>query len=264
MISARSVWALVLRYLRLLMRDTNLKLATIYWPMLDIIVWGFLGTWLQKAHTDGVVPYTAIVLLGILLWQITSRGATYIFKCFAEELWSRNIVNLFSLPISLIEWMLAAIIYTSIVVMLVFLFCTMVIKLFYDISVMYIFSALLLFGPPLFFSACWLGFSCLHIIAYCGKRTEEIGWVYAWFFAPFGGAYYPIEVLPTWAQTISHCLPMSYVFEGMRAYLIRAQDPWPYITKAYILSIIYALVAMCLFIIIFNKSKQKGLSRLLN
>jgi ABC-2 type transport system permease protein len=253
-----------LRYLRLLRRDTNLKLALLYWPTLDIIIWGFLGTWLQQSQTDNIANYKAMVLTSILLWQIASRGATNIFKCFAEELWSKNLINLFSLPVSLIEWILAAIMYNGIASSIVFLFSSFIITNFYHVSFVFILHALLLFGLPLFLSACWLGFSCLQVISYFGKRAEEIGWVFAWFFAPFSGAYYPLEVLPPWAQTISHCLPMSYVFEGIRAYLLRAEDPWPYIIKAYLLSICYALIAICLFIIIFNRSKRYGLSRLTN
>ena len=123
-------------------------------------------------------------------------------------------------------------------------------------------STFLLFLPPLIFSAIWIGFTCLQIVVTIGKRGVEVGFVFAWFLLPFSGAYYPIEILPAWAQTVSAYLPMSYVFQGMRGYVMHKQDPTAYLLKGCALSIIYAICAVMMFVYCFNRSKQKGLARL--
>src|SRR5207237_4014194 len=83
----------------------------------------------------------------------------------------------------------------------------------YDISLWYIIATFILFMPPLFFSAVWLGFTCLQIVVLLGKRGVELGFVAIWFLLPFSGAYYPIEILPAWGQQLSAFLLMSYVFQ---------------------------------------------------
>ena len=108
MVSVQSIWALTLRYLRLFFHDINIKISIFYWPFIDIVLWGFLGSWIQSTHVNGFDNYQTVILLCIVLWQVTVRSAQYAFKCFLEELWTRNLVNIFSLPVSLSEWILRA------------------------------------------------------------------------------------------------------------------------------------------------------------
>jgi ABC-2 type transport system permease protein len=121
-----------------------------------------------------------------------------------------------------------------------------------------------LFLPPLFFSALWLGFTSLQITITLGKRGTELAYVIIWFLMPFSGAYYPVDILPSWGQKISALLPMSYVFQGMRGYVMYGQDPAEYLRTGYLLSIVYATVAIAGFVYCFNRSKRKGLARLVD
>ncbi|MBS0634138.1 MAG: ABC transporter permease [Verrucomicrobia bacterium] len=47
-------------------------------------------------------------------------------------------------------------------------------------------------------------------------------------FAPFSDVFYPVSVLPTWAQHISWCLPTTYIFEGVRIILHKGSFPVEY------------------------------------
>ena len=260
--SFASVWAVALRHLRLWRKDLNFILSGFYWPLLDIVIWGFLGSWIAQSQIPEFHNYKEAALLGILLWQIVGRGCNIIGFAFCEELWSNNIVNLFSLPLRTTEWMLGIIVFYGIMMSITTLFCMLVISLLYDLSLIHIFSVFLFFLPPLFISGIWIGFTCLQIVTILGKRGVELGFVVGWFLLPFCGAYYPVEVLPNWAQKVSAFLPMTYVFQGMRGYVMHEQDPTSYLIKGYALSILYAIFALTMFVYCFNRSKQKGLARL--
>ncbi len=262
MISFTSVWAVVLRHVRMWKRDPNYILGGFYWPFLDILIWGFVGAWIQRSQIGHFSNYESVALLAILLWQVIGRGCNIISISLCEELWSRNIVNVFSLPLRISEWMLGIILFNALMMFILFLFCTGVIYFFYNVSLWYIVSTFFMFMPPLFLSSIWIGFTCLQIIITLGRRGAEFGFIIGWFFMPFSGAFYPLEVLPSWAQTFSKLLPMSYVFQGMRAYLMHQQDPTPYLIKGYALSLVFATYSALLFIYCFNKSRQKGLARL--
>lgn len=262
MIAFSSIWAIVLRHTRLVRQDLNALLGGLYWPVLDVLTWGFLGAWIQKtAHFQN---YEAVALLGLLLWQVVGRGGNFLAVTLCEELWSHNIVNLFSLPLRITEWMAGIVLFYGIMMTITSAVCMLFIFFLYDVSILSLLSSFLIFMPPLLFSAIWIGFTCLQIIITFGRRSSELGFVFVWFLLPFCGAYYPIEVLPTWGQKLSACLPMSYVFQGMREYLMHQQDPTPYLIKGYALGIPYAIFAIVLFVYCFNRSKQKGLTRLAN
>lgn len=262
MISLATVWAVVIRHLRVLKRDRNAALSGFYWPLLDILVWGFLGSWIQQAQAGKFHNYEMVALMGILLWQVVGRGCNFLGLTLCEELWTNNVVNLFSLPMRMIEWIVGVILYYAIMMWLTAFFALGVINVVYGIPLLPAFKTFLLFMPPLFFSALWLGFINLQIVVMLGKRGTELGFVAAWFLLPFCGAYYPIDVLPQWAQIMSKFLPMSYVFEGMRSYLMHQQDPMPYVLKGYALGIPYALASILFFVFCFNRSKRQGLARL--
>jgi ABC-2 type transport system permease protein len=180
----------------------------------------------------------------------------------SEELWSNNVVNLFSLPLRTAEWIGGIILFYAIMMAITTITCMLVVFMLYDVSIWYVVSTFFIFLPPLFFSGIWMGFTCLQIVVTLGKRGIELGSVVGWFLLPFSGVYYPVEVLPHWGQMISAYLPMSYVFQGMRGYVMHQQDPTPYLIKGYALGILYALGAVLLFVYCFNRSKQKGLARL--
>lgn len=262
MISLSPLWAVVLRHTRMWRRDPNLLLGGLYWPILDILVWGFLGAWIAQSSGNQFHNYEEVALLGVLLWQVVGRGCNIICGTLNEELWSHNVVTLFSFPLRIFEWIGGAILFYVIMMSITTVTCMLVMFALYDLQIWSILSTFLIFLPPLLFSGIWIGFTALQIVVTLGKRGVELGYVIAWFFLPFSGAFYPVDVLPQWAQTVSSFLPMSYVFAGMRGYMMHQQDPTPYLIKGYVLSILYAIWAVIMFAYCFNRAKQKGLARL--
>lgn len=262
MISFSPIWAITLRHLRLYKHDLNLLLMILYWPLLDILTWGFLGTWIQGSGGIEFQNYELVAILGVLLWQVAGRGANAISFALCEELWQNNVTNLFSLPITIYQWIWGAILYFTIIVLAIGTCSIICVYALYKIALLPLIYNYLLFFPPLFLCGIWLGFICLHVIVLLGKRGIELGFVIIWFMLPFSGAYYPITVLPKWGQYISSFFPMSYIFTGMREYVVHRHDPTPYLIKGYALSILYVIIAIWLFIYFFNMRKNRGLARL--
>lgn len=264
MIKFSPLWAITVRHLRLYKHDLNLLLMISFWPLLDVVTWGYLGSWIQESGITQFHNYKLVALLGVLLWQIVGRGANGIAIAFNEELWSNNILNLFSLPLRLLEWCLGIILYFALMIVATALCGFISIYMLYDACLSTLAYNFLIFSLPLFFTAIWLGFTSLSIVVLLGKRGVELGFVVVWFLLPFSGAYYPIEVLPAWGQTLSSFFPMSYVFSGMRAFVLYQQDPTSYLIKGYYISIIYAISAIGIFMYLFNRCKQKGITRLMD
>lgn len=263
MVNISSMWAIALRHLRVLQGDPNYLLMYFYWPLLDILLFGFLGSWIQQSQTSGFEHYEIIALLGVVLWGVVGRGCNYMMFGFSEELMTYNLINLCSLPLSIAEWIGGIIMFYMIMLSAVSLFCMMCAAALYGISIWLFISIFLLFAPPLIISAIWVGFTCLQLVVMLGKRAIEMAFVVAWFLLPFSGAYYPISVLPAWGKAISACIPMSYVLEGMRNYVMYQQDPTMHLLKGYALAIPYAIIAVAGFAYCFNRSKRKGLARLM-
>lgn len=262
MISLHSIWAIMIRYFYLWRSDYNTLLGGFYWPLLDILIWGFLGSWIEKSNMTEFTNYQTTALTAIILWQIIARGSNILISVFNEELWSNNLVNVFTLPLKTAEYIIGIIIFYMIMICLITLFCMSVIPILYTVSLWAIFSTFLIFLIPCLISGIWLGFMSLSIIATLGKRGADLGYIVSWFLLPFSAAYYPVSVLPAWAQTFTTYLPVVYLFTGMRNYLMLKEDPTYYLIKGSLLGIVYATCSIILFLYCFNRSKKNGLAGL--
>ncbi len=255
------IWAIVLRHARLWTKDPNIILVTLYWPLQDVLLWGFLGAWVQQGQV-ATHNYEAIFLFSILLWQINSRGAVFIVTGFLEELWTANLINLFSLPLKLAEWVCGILLFDLIFNLITAIYCISLILFFYHIPLLTILKIFVTFAPALIISSVWIGFMTLHIITYMGKRAQELCWILAWGLSPLCGVFYPINIFPAWIQKISYYLPMTYVFEGLRNYLMHDISPINNLMIAYGMGITYALIAIGVFAWLFKRTKVQGLARL--
>ena len=104
--SPARVWAMVLRYTYLLRTSLPRTLELIYWPTIQMILWGFTSQFLMT--NSSYVARAAGVLLGaVLLWDVLFRGQLGVSISFMEELWSRNLGQLFISPLRPYEWALS-------------------------------------------------------------------------------------------------------------------------------------------------------------
>lgn len=257
-----SIWAIVVLQLIRLKNDLNVLLFHLFWPLLDVLMWGFMGTWISSIHQEPVNNYLILTLLGVFLFQIMSRGANIIISTLLEELWAQNVVNLFSLPLSMYEWIAGVILFYAITILSISFVCMYIASLLFGVSLATLLPPFLLFLFPLLLCGVWIGFTSLQVIFLWGRRVIEISFAITWILMPFSGAYYPISVLPTWAQYISKCLPMSYIFQGLREHLTLGQNPTLLLLKGTAMAIVYAVGAILLFRQSFVLSRQNGLARL--
>ena len=83
----------------------------VYWPVVNIVVWGFFTLYLR--HGDRMQPGVISCLLGaVILWGLFNAFQRDMAVGFLEELWSRNLVSLFASPLSVSEYVTGLIIVT--------------------------------------------------------------------------------------------------------------------------------------------------------
>ena len=258
------IYAVFMRYILTVKHDANRFLVALYWPLLDVVIWGFLGSWMvqEGQQTPGL---NVILLTAVLLWMLVGRMSSEVQFSLLEELWSHNIVSLFASPLRFSEWLCGTMLYAVTIISIVIIWLMAWIGFLFGISFMItVIKIFMLCSIPLVLSGFWVGFIGLITIITFGKRAQELGFVLTWSFMPFVSAFYPIAVLPTWGQKIGYCLPMTYAFEAMRGYITHGKNPLPYLAQSCTMSIIYGGVTLALVVFAFNKSKEKGLVRLLD
>lgn len=231
-----------------------------YWPLVDILLWGLTSVWIQSQHPIANLPL--ILMTGLIFWQIAWRGSNDISVSLLHEFWHRNLVNLFSTPLKISEWCTGVILLCFLKLIITITFGALVVFLLYSLNVFSIGWTFLPFAALLLVFGWTIGFVAAGLIIYWGHQVEMFAWMLAFMFAPFSAVFYPVEILPVWAQKVAWSLPSTYVFEGMRQILSTGTFPHSYFWYSIILNILYLSLAVTFFMWMFKKSRIKGLARL--
>ncbi len=97
---------MLLRYLYLLRSSWPRALELVYWPAIQMVLWGFTSQFLMT-NSSYVARAGGVLLAAVMLWDVMFRGQLGVSMSFLEELWSRNLGHLFVTPLRPYEWIIA-------------------------------------------------------------------------------------------------------------------------------------------------------------
>ena len=257
--SFTTIQALVMRYLYLYTRTPIRMVELLFWPLVHLLVWGYLTTFLQR-HTGDTFPYEITFLIGaVILWDILFRAQQGVAIFFLEDVWSRNLLNIFAAPVTNADYlgstyavgmMRAAVTSTMLAALSILFYSFNVFQLAWSL-VPFVFN-LLVFG--------WaLGMISTALIVRWGPAAETLAWAVPFFIQPFAAVFYPVDALPVALQWVSKALPCTYVFEGMREGLRDGTVDWGDLGFATALNLVYLAGAGVLFVRVMNVAREKGL-----
>ena len=251
------MYGLFLRHFYLIKSSFPRILDLIYWPTIQIILWGFISKFFS-IYSDYYNNTLGVILTCAILYDILFRSSISFNMLFLEEIWSRNFTNLFISPMRISE-IITSLVGTALIRALIGLvpaifltsplFGISILNL--GISLFFLFLSLYIFGIT-------LGILVSAGLLRYGPSFENIAWSTMFLIAPFGCVYYPIDILPNVFQKIAYCMPLVYVFEEARGILINQTVNIENIYKAFIINLIYLTIAISLFYYSFNQARKKG------
>ena len=256
--SLRRVFALVLRYVYLLMGSWPRLLELAYWPSVQIILWGFISKYFVS-QTSWAGQAAGMLLAAVLLWDILFRGQLGYTISFMEELWSRNLGQLFISPLRPYEMVLSLTV-TSLIRTLIGVIPAALLAIpLYGFSVFDLGLPLIAFFANLMIAGWALGLLVTALLLRVGLGAESVAWMAMFLIAPISAIYYPVSVLPEWLQPLAWSLPPAYVFEGMRAILFDGTFRVDLLIGAVLLNIVYFIVGGLAFTLSFRLARRQGL-----
>tara|TARA_B100001121_G_C18656617_1_gene606737 strand:- start:105 stop:896 length:792 start_codon:yes stop_codon:yes gene_type:complete len=251
------VFALSLRHIYLIKGSFPRILDLIYWPTIQIFLWGFISKFftLSSSYFENTV---GIILSAAILYDFLFRSSISYNMMFLEEIWSRNFTNLFIAPIKLSE-IITALTFTAIFRTLIGLIPAALIAIpLFGVSIFKIGAPLIFLLITLYIFGVTLGLLVTAGLVRFGPSFENIAWASLFFLAPLGCIYYPIEILPEWLQVIAKLLPLVHIFEEMRNILIHDIINYSQILKAIFISFLYFLIGVLIFYLSYNGAKNRG------
>lgn len=256
--ATRRVWGLMYRHLALYRRSWPRLLELMYWPVLQMIVWGFVTAYLAGVQQDTATIAAGVLLGGVLLWEITLRSQMGFAISFLEEVWSRNLGHLFVSPLRPRE-LVAGLAAMSVLRTLAGVGPAMGLAfLLYGFGVWTIGPVLVLFVAALMAMGWAVALAVTALILRHGAGAEALAWGVTFGIAPFAAVFYPVSVLPAWLQPVSLAIPATHVFEGMRAAVVQGVVAWDHLLWAVLLDGVWLALAAWIFLAQFHQARVRG------
>ena len=251
------MYGLFLRHFYLIKGSLTRILDLIYWPTIQIILWGFISKFFS-INSDYYNNTVGIILTCAILYDILFRSSISFNMLFLEEIWSRNFTNLFIAPLKLKE-IIISLIFTALIRTLIGLVPAVILTSpLFGVSILKLGLPLLLLFLSLYIFGITLGLFVSAGLIRFGPSFENIAWSSLFLLAPLGCIYYPIEILPNFFQIIARALPLVYIFDETRNILLNNLVNFDNLKYAYFLNLIYFTFGTVLFYYSFVKARVKG------
>lgn len=251
------IYALSLRHIYLIKSSFPRILDLIYWPTIQIILWGFISKFFTMYsdyynHTVGIILSTAI------LYDFLFRSSISFNMLFLEEIWSRNFTNLFAAPLRISE-IITALTATALLRTLIGIVpAILLMSPFFGVSLFNLGPSLILLFLSLYLFGITLGLLVTSGLLRYGPAFENIAWSSLFLLAPLGCVYYPLSILPDSLQILAKCLPLVYIFEEARSILLNNVVNYSNIITALIINLFYFVSAIFIFYLAFYEARKKG------
>ncbi len=256
------ILALVRRQILLFTRNPVRALELLFWPVVQLLVWGFVTVFLQQnagGGDEGFNRFITFLIGAIILWDALFRSQQGVAISFLEDVWTRNLLNIFAAPIRMSEYLAASFtvgllrVFVTALVMALIAFLAYRFNLFsFEWLLIPFYANLLVFG--------WsLGIISTSLILRFGHAAESLAWALPFMIQPFACVFYDLSVLPGWMRVVSQAMPPAHIFEGMRG-VLAGNGPEPSrLLIASGLNLAFLVAAGALFSRMLGVARNRGL-----
>ena len=249
--------ALSIRHLYLIKSSFPRILDLIYWPTIQIILWGFISKFFTL-YSNYYSNTVGVILSCAILYDFLFRSSISFNMLFLEEIWSRNFTNLFVAPLKISEIITALTLTALIRTLIGIVPAILLMSPLFNVSIIKMGPSLILLFLSLYIFGITLGILVTSGLLRFGPSFENTAWSSLFLLAPLGCVYYPISILPEWLQYISKFLPLVYIFEEARSILVSNSVEFTNILTALSLNLLYFFLAVIIFYFSFYGARKKG------
>jgi ABC-2 type transport system permease protein len=255
--SARRVRALIRRHAYLLLKSWPRMVSMAYYPTVTMVLWAFLTVYL-KPTTNFLKDAPGFFIGAVLLWDVLFRGQLGVSLTFIEEMYSRNLGNLFVSPLRLGEFIAGQLTMSVLRTLIGVGGACLFARLLFSYSIFSLGIPLVAFFALLLAFGWSIGLAVSAMILRFGLGAEELAWAAIFLVAPVSGVYYPIGVLPAWLQSVAWALPSAHVFEGMRGVLLQGDFSWSHFRSAALLDMVFLGIGIATFQLAVQYARVHG------
>ena len=254
------VFGIFLRNIYLLKRSIARVFSLLVWVTVELFLWGFITIWLRNlVSEEGKFDFVLLILSALVFWNLFVRAQQAFTISFLEEVWTRNIINIFAAPITQKELVAGFVSLSVFQGILGFLYVSALALALYALHIWAIGFYLIPFFVLILIFGWVLGLITTGLIIRFGPSLEILAFFMPFVLLPFSAVYYPTSIFPEFVRNIAQFLPTMHLFEGMRLVLVQGIFPLERIAWASGLTIVYFVLGSLFFMWMIRVARKRGL-----
>lgn len=255
--SLTRIQAVVLRQWYEFINQWSRIFDTFFWPIIDLLLWGLTFFYIESTNPEISLSK---VIIGALIFSSFLYSVQRDFTMgFLQEVWDRNLYNIFAAPLKKEEIIIGSSITTIIKTMLLVVITTLTAYTFFDFNFLDLFPLLLGGLTTVTLFGIFFGMLTTSFIFHFGSQVQTLVWSGLAVIMPLLCIYYPVTALPEVLHPLAWALPPTYVFEYVRAFINTQTIPSlvDWITPT-LLNFFYIGLASWYFNSTFKKAHRRG------
>lgn len=236
------VMAVMRRHWIVLRRSPHRWFEISFWPVMDVLLWGSLGAFVarQDSTSQAATPY---LLAGIMLFWVFTQSQFSIALGVNEETWTRNILNVFTTPVTETEYLAGIALFGLLKLVLCMLTLTVTTIAFFGFDFSDIGWSVVPIAALLVINGWALALLVVGLVLRFGQSAEILIWGLNYVLLAVSGVFFPADALPAGIEKVASVLPTTKAFAALRAVLDGRPLPWSTLAASLLGSLIFLAIA---------------------
>ena len=170
------IYAIVLRNLLSFRRNYDRWFDAFYWAIMDLLLWGLATAYITQL-SPAFAKVAIVIVSGITFWFIVTRSQYETNVALLEDIWSRNMLNIFISPLKFSEWIIGVLVIGVIKAIITFLAAMGVAYLLYKVNIPSYGLWLPILVVLLLMTGWWVSFFITSAILRFGSKIQTFAWI---------------------------------------------------------------------------------------
>ena len=251
--------AVARRHAYVLARSPHRLFDVTLWPLVDVLLFGALATYVSRGSGASAGERAAGYLLaGIVLWHVVYQSQIAVSTGFLEETWSRNLLNLMVTPIREVEYVAGVAMFGMLKLCIGVGLLAIGAFVFYSFDVSTLGFGVIPIAAVLLMVGWCISLLVIGIVLRFGTGAEALAWGVMFVVLPLSGVFYPVDALPRVLQPVSLALPTTHAFAALRGLVDGNSLDWGQLGIAAAETVVLAVLALWFLVRMLALFRRRG------
>jgi ABC-2 type transport system permease protein len=250
--------AIARRHAYVLWRSPHRLFDVTLWPLVDVLLFGSLATFVGTSGASGPAHASAYLLAGIVLWHVIYQSQIALSTGFLEETWTRNLLNIMVTPLREIEYVGGVALFGMVKLAMGVGVMVLGALVFFSFDTWSLGLGLIPVGVVLLIVGWAISLLVIGLVLRFWTGAEALAWGVMFVLLPLSGVFYPTDALPAVMRPIALALPTTHAFTALRSLVDHRGNDWRQLTLAAVGSLVLLGLSMWFLVVMLRLFRKRG------